>query len=384
MPFILHLLHDSPYVSGIVSLFESACPKGIRQDYYIYHGSQGPRFSMPSGRNVKNGGLTNLQNSYRSSDVDIVIVNGLDQQSRAAEYFTDARKIWCLWGAEVYDCWPFVSRVLSRYCLLQPHTQRIVGGSLWTVMRAEMRAIYYAASDRTHFNRFDLCVAKFREEYELCRRALRLERPRFFENAITSLDFLVSPADRMPLTGRDILLGNSASATNNHADALFLLKKIGIPPESRILCPLSYGSAAYAHRICHLGAKLFGDRFTPIRDFLPLTEYNALISKCSTVVMNHDRQQAFGNILTALYRGATVYMNKTPLYDGLNRLGFPVQALSSLRSPSQFGVRLSSAELKVQRAQLESEFGRARVEQGMTRMIEGVVGGDLVRDTNLY
>lgn len=41
--------------------------------------------------------------------------------------------------------------------------------------------------------------------------------------------------------------------------------------------------------------------------------------------MNHRRQQAVGNILASLWRGACVYMNDTTVYQALRRQGFDVK-----------------------------------------------------------
>jgi len=123
--------------------------------------------------------------------------------------------------------------------------------------------------------------------------------------------FLTGP-DR-PL-GEDILVGNSATPTNNHLEAFELLATLGVG-NRKVFVPLNYGDDAYRDAVLKAGAHLLGDAFQPILEFLPLAKYNELISHCSIVIMNHRRQQALGNICTMLYRGAKVFLDEeNPVY----------------------------------------------------------------------
>ena len=106
----------------------------------------------------------------------------------------------------------------------------------------------------------------------------------------------------------DILLGNSASLTNNHVSALKYLKKIDF--QGKIYAPLSYGSEKYRDVIISLGESLFGKSFIPITEFLPLEEYMSIFNKVEFVWMNHIRQQAAGNIFTALSYGKKVILHE--------------------------------------------------------------------------
>ena len=46
---------------------------------------------------------------------------------------------------------------------------------------------------------------------------------------------------------------------------------------------------------------------------MPVDEYGEVLSTCATVLMNQVRQQAFGTICAALYKGARVYMRPESL-----------------------------------------------------------------------
>lgn len=117
-----------------------------------------------------------------------------------------------------------------------------------------------------------------------------------------------------------ILLGNSGSESNNHLDALEKLKKL---KNVKIYCPLSYGgSKEYINVIMQRGQDLFGDKFIPMKNFMTREEYMRFYDEIDIVFMYHNRQQAFGNICTALTKGKPVFLKKqNTIKDHLDALG---------------------------------------------------------------
>lgn len=107
---------------------------------------------------------------------------------------------------------------------------------------------------------------------------------------------------------RTLLVGNSATPSNRHEYVFGLLSSLRLEGW-RIVVPLSYGETAYADKISSLGLKLFGERFEPLREFLPLEQYLKLLSEVDIGVFAHDRQQGMGNIITLLGMGKTIYMD---------------------------------------------------------------------------
>lgn len=129
-----------------------------------------------------------------------------------------------------------------------------------------------------------------------------------------------------------ILLGNSGDFSNNHVDMLYLLKKLSSKDFS-VIAPLSYGKKDYIKQIIELGKKLLGDQFIPLINFLPFQEYLSLINSVDIVLMNHNRQQAVGNILVLLYLGKKIYLKEnTTTYRALSSQGFSIFNILQLQS----------------------------------------------------
>jgi hypothetical protein len=141
---------------------------------------------------------------------------------------------------------------------------------------------------------------------------------------------LLGDAPVAPASARNILLGNSATPENNHLEAMRLI--VGaVGNDRRIICPLSYGIPAYAGLVADEGARLFGDRFVPLRDFMATAQYLDMLRGCSVAAMNHLRQQAMGNIILMLWLGARVFLNhQNPINKAMASIGVDVGDIRDL------------------------------------------------------
>ena len=143
-----------------------------------------------------------------------------------------------------------------------------------------------------------------------------------------------------PLT---VLLGNSGDPSNNHMDAIKHFKSDRFV-DSKIICPLSYGDNAYIAFIEKwLNSKL-GSRFIALKTYMKRDDYVRFLSAVDVVVMNHNRQQAFGNTITALCLGKPVYMKKkSVVYSLLKDMGLlHVYDISKLKSSNIDEIRLQA------------------------------------------
>ena len=135
-------------------------------------------------------------------------------------------------------------------------------------------------------------------------------------------------ADKDTTPGNKILIGNSASASNNHLEVFEILKRLEVNNE--MVCPLNYGDYNYAEVISKIGADTFGYKFFALNQFLPFEEYNKIQIDCGIVIMNHYRQQACGNIIAALNMGCKVFLShKSPLLKHFKNLGINIYCIET-------------------------------------------------------
>ncbi|QSI20397.1 TDP-N-acetylfucosamine:lipid II N-acetylfucosaminyltransferase [Proteus mirabilis] len=133
----------------------------------------------------------------------------------------------------------------------------------------------------------------------------------------------------IPKMSDSILLGNSATETNNHFEIITLLNKI--KEKKKIILPLSYGSHLYKDKILDI-LNQSNLNTQPLLDYINIEDYYNIISGCSHVIMNHDRQQAYGNIMILLYSGSKLFLKKqNPLYTYLSESGFIIYTIDELQ-----------------------------------------------------
>lgn len=174
------------------------------------------------------------------------------------------------------------------------------------------------------------------------------------------------------MVGPDVLLGQSASSHNNHLEVFDLLHTT-LPAEARLVVPLSYGNARYADHIEQAGRSLFGERFVALRTWMPIADYQQQIARCGFVVMNHRRQKAVGNISSALYKGAKVFMQRSnPLVAFFTDLGAAVFDIDEFGTdPIAAWQPLDASQRQRNRDAMTQRFGRVSV-VGRIAALEGL------------
>ena len=144
----------------------------------------------------------------------------------------------------------------------------------------------------------------------------------YLSNVVETKNFNILDSKSATYT---LLFGNSLSKNNNH---ISVLKKLKAHDNqlSKIICPLSYGNdLAYRDEVIDLGLKLFGERFQPLTEFMPCTEYEKLLETVDIALFDHWRQEAMGVTLSLLSLGKTVYMRRsTESFKSLVNRGFKV------------------------------------------------------------
>ena len=122
--------------------------------------------------------------------------------------------------------------------------------------------------------------------------------------------------------GNNVLIGNSATPENNHVEIFEKLRNIDGISNKKIVVPLSYGDEKYRNEIIKIGRNYFGDNFVPLLNFLTKEEYLTLLNSCGYVFMNHIRQQAVGNIVIMMIKGAKIFINSdSPTYQWFYKQG---------------------------------------------------------------
>jgi hypothetical protein len=105
-----------------------------------------------------------------------------------------------------------------------------------------------------------------------------------------------------------ILIGNSASASNQHSLVFEKLAPLA-GPKVEFIVPLGYGDAAYRATVVKRGQELLGDSFKPLLQMIPIDAYIKILGQIDAAIFYMTRQQALSNIYGLTAMGKKVFLN---------------------------------------------------------------------------
>ncbi|WP_100076843.1 TDP-N-acetylfucosamine:lipid II N-acetylfucosaminyltransferase [Chryseobacterium camelliae] len=244
--------------------------------------------------------------------------------------FKDAKLIMMFWSGELYNHPAYEESIYDNHSLKYRKNNKLFFSSKAVdfglrLLKMPSYSAYYKLNQS-----MDYFCCFFQSEHEIFNRTFQ-SKSKFVLFTFLDLELLKLQESDFESKKEDILIGNSGSLENNHAEAFNLLKKLNSEDYRKIIVPLSYGDNNYIQSIISLGSQYFGERMNAMSEFLDRNQYNNSISNVKVAVFNHYIQQAVGNILYMLYIGARIYFNENnPLYKGFLDKGFIVNSLSDL------------------------------------------------------
>lgn len=244
---------------------------------------------------------------------------------------------WAVWGVDLYDL-PFVN-----FELYEPHTKngfikrnRSLNDTLYSVKYLFTNSMYRKRA----FAKVDNLLTWMPSEFEFAQRKIPELKARqtffFYENTVAYEDLHrhLSSSAKSDSQRTRLIVGNSATPTNNHLDVLHYLQDNGI--EADVIIPLSYGDDKYSEflrssvNFFTMGKVEFMDKR------LDFNSYLNFLNSADALVMNNIRPQGYGNIFMMLALGKPVFLSeKNVSAKDLTSYGIPWHSFSELSSFSK-------------------------------------------------
>jgi dTDP-N-acetylfucosamine:lipid II N-acetylfucosaminyltransferase len=333
---LLHIATDDKFLDYALPLFQGAT--NTRNSVWIIHTREALQLTKSKVDRV-----IDPQKLAQSdtSDFDAIILHSLRDDFTEFVLKQPAAMpiLWIGWGFDYYDL------IAERQSLLLPLTKQLsieVEKSL--KLRTRVKKFIDSSFNQRRARTKLKCIQRINFfapvlscEYELFSRAVDTStKPKFIDwNYGTLEDQYASILGEQWVTGNDILIGNSATATCNHLDAIKTVMKCETTESQKVIAPLSYGDAppAYKEAVSKAGHAAFGANFQPLTELMPLPDYLSILSNCGYVVMNHVRQQAMGNIISMLYQGSRIFLREdNPACRELRSRGFVINTIEELEA----------------------------------------------------
>ena len=332
---ILHIAPDEKFINAANYIYEKAFPG--RNTFYIIKPAANPPLKYVDLKG-------NFEVKVRSNELDnilfaaaqkyrIVVFHGLDRTMLELFKRSDNKEkfIWTFWGGEIYN-----SDLYSKP-IFGPKTRvienRLQKSKLLDYVKNIYRKIRYSHLE----GREDVDKKKLLKEFKYIAKLNKnisvLKDSEILGQDCTMIPFTYYPLEFLfndfqgRVDGDNILLGNSASTTNNHIEIIDLLTDLDLNGR-KVITPLSYGNKEYASIIEKYGREKLGNSFYPLTEFVSLSEFHDLVRSCSIVIMNHYRPQGVGTSLASLYMGAKVFLNDTSFSEYLKEMGCYVYSIN--------------------------------------------------------
>lgn len=132
--------------------------------------------------------------------------------------------------------------------------------------------------------------------------------------------------------GKKILVGNSASFSNNHFYVLRHLNQLPSRNDLQLRLVLSYGgNRKYKEDVINAYAKCFEcANIEFVTSYVPLDVYNSQFLELNSMILSAWRQESIGTVLLGLYLGIKIYMSAhSPLFSFYKEMGFIIFSLES-------------------------------------------------------
>jgi dTDP-N-acetylfucosamine:lipid II N-acetylfucosaminyltransferase len=367
---IIHVVIDDKFIESAIRLFEAAEPD---EHLYLMVDVQQPYVYVKDER-VRGVTRKEFEDEINSASTKVVIFHSLPPRHyQLIRLIPDSKKvIWIGWGYDYVDLYQqgypggYVLREsakISRARLVDRVRQ-----SLSTYANGGLDVILGRSRAET-LARVDYFSPVLEAEYVLMRRHNPWFKAEYISwNYCTVEDDLSIQSGQPEYVGNNLLVGNSATSTNNHVELFRLIRERLDLQSRKVIVPLSYGESGYREQVLHYGREILGNSFTPLIEFMPAAAYIETLHSCGFVYMNHIRQQALGNILISSLLGAKPYINPiSPVYGWLKQLGMHIGNVLELDD-----VPLSENE-RVQNAQAVRAHWNRATQIERTRKLIGVV-----------
>ena len=380
---ILHLLEDDKnIVNRTIFMYEKLAPKN--NEYWVEDQGEHVLAFIEESKYVKRLKFDSLIDKIECFKYRAIIFHALSFPKISflskLTKLSGLKLIWILWGADLYSHLHLKGYKLLNYepSMLDINERILFYGGLKGFMLLQIKKVM--KKRKCVLSNFEQAISKldivcaYDEDFSLLKKYfLNVSSKCLFYNYYPIEISLGEKLINRQVTENNILIGNSNAPTNNHYSAFQIIynnKNIS----SKIIVPLSYGgSKGYRKFIIDKGKKMFGDKFTPLINFLPINDYYELLLTCGILIMPHLRQQAVGNIVIVLYLGAKVYLyEENSLYSFFNKIGVTVFSINKItNSPEEFSLLDQSTILR-NRKIIEKYFSTNATEKYIDILIKTI------------
>lgn len=327
--FFLHIFYDQKVVNTFISMMEEVFPN---ESSYLIIAKEGKPKLVTSGKNIFSYDEDSKQLReylrHNISEYKHVCLHSMVGK-KFYTYIHHPNISWVIWGADLYGPLLKFKGYKIYYDDAQQYKVRAGRMPVWlyktlTTLRDHKKARW----QEQVIDRLSCFITDNGCDEGVFNKYFGDKEIKFAGTInYYPIQNLIDPSKQNEVcTGKAIWVGNSALPNGNHVWVFDKIKDFS--NDIKVLSPISYGDARFVKFIEKEGRRMLGDRFIPLKDFLPVNEYYAKFLQANAFVFGHFRQCAVGNILMAFYFGGKVFLsNRNPLLPMYKESGFHVYSI---------------------------------------------------------
>lgn len=259
---------------------------------------------------------------------------------------------WVCWDAEVFSRYEEELKYQKPLTRIIRRIKRIFS---FFKNKCKVKTAYFVP--KKYFGKIEYCLCDMPQEAEAANKCFSTQL-KWLPYNYYSINETIGELRNKRIEGRCVFLGNCCTYNNNHIDAFLHIHPL--IKDRFVITPLSYGDMGLLKYVLFFGRLLLGNNFVPITQYLSLDEYNSMMLSCSVMIMNHGSPAAQGNIITGLWLGMRVYLNKNSItYKFFKSLGvhiFSIEDDLNKRNPNALA-SLSEDEIIHNQSILDAYYG---------------------------
>lgn len=374
---ILHLINDHQVIERKLLMFEQVFPES--NEVLVFSESQEYKHLVKYRQSVaiNSSNLHEIANKYDFSCIDYIVVHFMSfvKIDFLRLIPNDIPVCWSIYGFDLYDQFADVLNLKVYYRSPYKYLNR---GFLKLIFPSVFDYALYIKTKDKHLLKRDR-----KKDLDFIMNRVEALSGMPCDKHILELkykrSYLSMPGGSYPLEetlgelygkpfarGNEIMLGNSASWSNNHLYALKFLKEYGVPSDCKIRLTLSYGgNKKYREVVESSFEKSFAGQIIAIKDYMQLSEYNKSFMCLRLMIMPAWRQESVGTMIMGFYFGIKVIMSThSPLYGTFKSAGFVLFSLEE-STKETFYIPLSEEEKKRNRNLAENFYSLSKLESGI-------------------
>lgn len=328
---IAHFSIDNQFIESSQFTFSKIYPNSENQ-FFIYKGLF--KNTLKKSKNIKNIKRIYYHQAYFIGDkdlkkFDLVIFHSMNYwNSLIASKLKKIQFLNIIWGGEIYTN----SQIKTEYSLIN-HDHLKKTGFLKKLYDFFQYGYISTYDDRCKIIKKSIFNSKYIScnhlEFQYLKKIKVINKHSDYINlTYYPIEFLKIHFPDKTTNKNLLMIGKSANIAENNISILNMIgqnEEILSLNKVDIYMNLSYGNKYEIRRIKKKLSSFKNISYKTQKQFLELVDYYKVLNSVRFFVFNSTRQQGVGNILSLLYLGAKIYLNKNNLlYEYYKKLGFNV------------------------------------------------------------